>query len=157
MSQLTFDLEALDDTRTHETYSCGTHEITRQAWAHWDNCLNNTCPRCGETSTTSYMAELNHGLIGWRMFCSKQIALLNHAARCQIILTGQWKHAPQTTCFGGHDHSDRKSGAHFSKGAPVECIQAEYNNCFDWLTTHRVDADLIGTLGAAHAQIERAA
>lgn len=153
--QLTFDLDALDDPRVRELYTCGIHEQRRQVSAHWDDCLHNICARCGEESPNSFLSELNHGVIEWRKFCGKQIACLNHAARCRMILDGAWPHDPQTNCYAGHDHTDRKSGSYFSKGAPMECVQGEFDICRAWLIGHKVDADMIGSLGRFNA--ERAA
>lgn len=140
-----FDLDALDDSRVRDMYSCGRHEVWREYPPHWEECRENTCARCGEVSANSFMAELNHGSREDRLLCVKQLALLNHVYRCDLQLRGEWIHAPQTNCFAKtHDHSDRRSGAYFTKGCPVECIQAERDDRAAWLASHGVPEQLIG-------------
>lgn len=157
MTQLAFDFDLLDDSKQHEMYPCGKHAITRDLVAHWEDCCELTCPRCGEVSRDAFTADRNHGLIAWRMFCYKQIAYLNHAARCHLILTGEWKHDPQTNCYV-HPHPELKNGySYFPKGAPMACIQDEFDQKKDWLVSHRVEEDWVGRLGQFNANTAAAA
>lgn len=140
-----FDFDALDDTRAREFYSCGKHEVRREADSHWNECRGNRCPRCEEQCSNSFTAELNHQSVEWRLLCSKQLALLDHVVRCDLQLNGEWVHAPQTNCYArSHDHSDRKSHAYFTRGCPVECIQAERDEDAEWLRASGVPDEFIG-------------
>lgn len=153
VEQLAFDLEALDDTRVREFYSCGVHEQRRQVVQHWDECRKLVCPRCREVSVNAWMAEINHGSIECNAFCFAQVSHLNQVARCRLILDGEWPHRPQTNCYA-HPHPERKQGAYWANGAPMTCVQAEFDNHRAWLLEHRVDENLIGKLGQyAHKQV----
>lgn len=143
--QLAFDLDALDDMRVRELYTCGVHEKRIQVVQHWDDCLKLVCRRCGESSVNAWMAEVNHGSDDSRGMCTRQWSLLNHARRCRMILDGEWPHPPQTNCYA-HPHAERKQGTYWPKGAPIECVQAEFDNIHAWLTEHRIDVDLIGRM-----------
>jgi len=152
MTQLAFDFDLLDEAREYETYACGIHRQTIDHDAHWIECRELACPRCGEVSLNPFLAGINHGLIEWRAFCFKQINLLNHAARCRMILAGEWPHTPQANCFAeGHVHPEANAGNYFRKGAPLECIQAEFDQKRDWLTSHNVAAEHVGSLGIYNA------
>lgn len=142
MSQLAFDLDALlppVPKSAAMTYECGEHVQHREWEAHLAHCWGGACPACGQEMFGWFDFHTNHGVAhrpAWDVgLCSKQHLLLNHMARIsQLLDAGE----TTTNCFAFAHRGQHKGNGYFGKGAPVECMVAEYGEKRAWLTSHRI-------------------
>ena len=136
MSQLTFDLDALlppVEKPAAMTYECGEHVQHRQWQEHLDDCLQGVCLACGQEITGWFDFNSNHHPM--RGLCTKQYLLRNHMAYiCRLLDSGE----RSTNCFAVAHRGEHKGNGYFGKGAPVECMVAEYGEKRAWLTSHRM-------------------